>query len=186
MPNIFVTSFLHRQSAASAALYWYSATIRQQLSPYFEGIYSYSCCFVQSNLKRRNLLWQSQAPHHNPSLKRCFNKVSKVKHFPLVETNFEILNSLIMPLMLWDCRLNFAVDSLSFWWVNQCAWIGLLYVLSRQLLRLQKVAARSSRYQSLPLSILQGGEHRFGFKIGTSRPYPPCGVSQLLCRYMLT
>ena len=63
---------------------------------------------------------------------------------------------------------------------------GLLYVLSRLLLRLQKVAARSSRYQSLPLSIFQGGEHRFGFKIGTSRPYPPCGVSQLLCRYMLT
>ena len=43
MPNIFVTSFLHRQSAASAALYWYSATIRQQLSPYFEGIFLLFC-----------------------------------------------------------------------------------------------------------------------------------------------
>ena len=69
---------------------------------------------------------------------------------------------------------------------SMCMNWSMCFHFSYVVLRLQKVAARSSRDQSLSLSILQGGGHRFGFKIGASRPHPPCGVSQLLCRYMLT
>ena len=183
MPNIFVTSFLHRQSAASAALYWYSATIRQQLSPYFEGIFLLFCA-IKSQEKNFALTVTSTTSQSFPQtvLQQGFEGKTfstgrnEFRNLKLTDNAFDALG---LPAELRGGFVELLVSQ------SMCM-NGLLYVLSRLLLRLQKVAARSSRYQSLPLSILQGGEHRFGFKIGASRPHPPCGVSQLLCRYMLT